>query len=225
MSAMPAASGDYQRHLSLQAQVNSDWEKVKSSFVEEFGEARFKSWLQPLKFKEFFSGRIVIAVPTRFMRDWIQTNCAERMFEMLKAYNSSILALDLVVDSSEPPQAHPQDPSVSLSAPRVEEVSEGEKEIIGSRLDPRYAFDNFIVGKPNELAYAAARRVADATAVTFNPLFLYGGVGLGKTHLMHAIAWHIQETQPQRKVVYLSAEKFMYLFIKALRFRDTVAFK
>ena len=82
-----------------------------------------------------------------------------------------------------------------------------------------------MVGKPNELAYAAARRVADTENPTFNPLFLYGGVGLGKTHLMHAIAWHIRKNYPHRRVIYMSAEKFMYQFVRALRYKDTVAFK
>ena len=94
-----------------------------------------------------------------------------------------------------------------------------------SALDPRFTFENFIVGKPNELAHAAARRVADADDVLFNPLFLYGGVGLGKTHLMHAIAWAIRKRNPNRKVLYLSAEKFMYEFVRALRYKDTVEFK
>jgi chromosomal replication initiator protein len=98
---------------------------------------------------------------------------------------------------------------------------------MGAALDPRYTFDNFIVGKPNELAHAAARRVADTDSVVngCNPLFLYGGVGLGKTHLMHAIAWHIRRHHPERKVIYLSAEKFMYQFVRALRNKDTVSFK
>lgn len=96
---------------------------------------------------------------------------------------------------------------------------------LSALLDPRFTFENFVVGKPNELAFAAARRVADANSVTFNPLFLYGGVGLGKTHLMHAIAWHIRKKDPARRVIYLSAEKFMYQFIRALRFKDTMAFK
>ncbi len=84
-----------------------------------------------------------------------------------------------------------------------------------------------MLGKPNELGFAAARRVAESPAVApgCNPLYLQGGVGLGKTHLMHAIAWHIQKTSPQRKVLYLSAEKFMYQFIKALRSKDAIAFK
>jgi chromosomal replication initiator protein len=92
-------------------------------------------------------------------------------------------------------------------------------------LDPRFTFDNFVVGRPNELAYAAAQRVADTENPSFNPLFLYGGVGLGKTHLMHAIAWHIRKNFPQRRVIYMSAEKFMYQFVRALRYKDTVAFK
>ncbi len=96
---------------------------------------------------------------------------------------------------------------------------------LSAPLDQRFSFDNFVVGKPNEFAYAAARRVADAAKVSFNPLFLYGGVGLGKTHLMHAIAWYIRERYPARKVVYLSAEKFMYHFIRALREQNTVNFK
>ncbi|MDE0943206.1 MAG: chromosomal replication initiator protein DnaA [Alphaproteobacteria bacterium] len=96
---------------------------------------------------------------------------------------------------------------------------------MGSSLDSRYQFDSFVVGKSNELAYAAARRVADTAQINFNPLFLYGGVGLGKTHLMHAIAWHIRERDPGREVIYLSAERFMYQFVRALRDKDTMAFK
>lgn len=96
---------------------------------------------------------------------------------------------------------------------------------LSAPLDPRFSFDSFVVAKSNELAHAAARRVADADGVAFNPLFLHGGVGLGKTHLMHAIAHHIRARQPERRVLYLSAEKFMYQFIRAVRFKDTMAFK
>jgi chromosomal replication initiator protein len=95
----------------------------------------------------------------------------------------------------------------------------------GAPLDNRFTFENFVVGKPNELAYAAALRVAESSTPQFNPLFLYGGVGLGKTHLMHAIAWKIRQCHPARKVIYLSAEKFMYQFVRALRYKDMVSFK
>ena len=92
-------------------------------------------------------------------------------------------------------------------------------------LDPRFTFDTFIVGKPNEFAVAAAERMALSATPPFNPLFLYGGVGLGKTHLMHAIGWRAKENDPNRRVVYLSAEKFMYQFVRAIRQRDTMGFK
>ena len=114
------------------------------------------------------------------------------------------------------------------AAPRMSQQKPAAKqsgEALGAGLDPRYTFSNFVVGKPNELAFAVARRTAESATVAFNPLFLYGGVGLGKTHLMHAIAWHIREQDPSRHVVYLSAEKFMYRFVQALRFRDTMSFK
>ncbi len=100
-----------------------------------------------------------------------------------------------------------------------------DAELPGAPLDGRFTFDSFVVGKPNELAHAAARRVAEGGPVTFNPLFLYGGVGLGKTHLMHAIAWELQKKSPDLRVVYLSAEQFMYRFVQALRDKDMIAFK
>ena len=97
--------------------------------------------------------------------------------------------------------------------------------MLGAPLDSNLSFDNFVVGGSNELAYAAAKRITEVERVSFNPLFLYGGVGLGKTHLMHAMALEIKKNWPERKVLYLSAEKFMYQFIKALRFKDTMSFK
>ena len=92
-------------------------------------------------------------------------------------------------------------------------------------LDKRFTFDSFVIGKPNELAHAASRRVAEGGPVSFNPLFLYGGVGLGKTHLMHAIAWEIRRRNPEAKVIYLSADQFMYRVVQALRFKDMLSFK
>ena len=113
-----------------------------------------------------------------------------------------------------------------IHANGAEDKGNGQDES-GSPLDERFTFENFVVGKSNELAYTAARRIAEEVRASssFNPLFLYGGVGLGKTHLMHAIAWEAQRKYPRRACIYLSAEKFMYQFVRALRFRDTMAFK
>ncbi|MCU0986404.1 MAG: chromosomal replication initiator protein DnaA [Acetobacteraceae bacterium] len=114
-----------------------------------------------------------------------------------------------------------------VEAARADARGDAARAEFAGPVDPRFTFATFVVGKPNEFAYACARRVAenDRPQPGFNPLFLYGGVGLGKTHLMHAIAWAIRERAPGRVVAYMSAEKFMYRFISAIRSQNTVEFK
>lgn len=189
------------------------WERAQNRLLDEYGEGTYSSWFKPLTIIDGPEGCLRLAAPTAFMREWVNNNYAAKIKTILQAENTNIHNLE-----------------ITLSAPEAEVArsSEGCLDFpeVSSNLDPRFTFDNFIVGKPNELAHAAARKIAESeTVATFNPLFLYGGVGLGKTHLMHAIAWHIKKVHPKRKVIYLSAEKFMYQFIRALRFKDTVAFK
>ncbi|OWJ69762.1 chromosomal replication initiation protein DnaA [Haematobacter massiliensis] len=124
---------------------------------------------------------------------------------------------------AEPQPAFTSAPVAQPAAPMPRATEDGE--LPGAPLDVRFTFDSFVVGKPNELAHAAARRVAEGGPASFNPLFLYGGVGLGKTHLMHAIAWELQTKRPELKVLYLSAEQFMYRFIQALREKQVMDFK
>ena len=164
--------------------------------------------------------RVRISVPTRFMRDWIESQYAERLVSLWTLEASSVEGVDVFVTGNEAED----DDALPAASPAALRETEAQNNI-SAPLDPRFTFENFIVGKPNELAFAAARRCAEAETAPYNPLFLYSGVGLGKTHLMHAIAWHIRQTRPEKRAVYLSAEKFMYQFIRALRFRDTVAFK
>jgi chromosomal replication initiator protein len=152
------------------------------------------------------------------MRDWVDSQYGDRLARLWKSELEGIEGVDIILEGGMPVARE------AVEAPAIARAAAVPGDI-GAPLDPRFTFANFIVGKPNELAFAAARRVAEASAVPFNPLFLYGGVGLGKTHLMHAIAWHIRETRPDRRVIYLSAEKFMYQFIRALRYKDTMAFK
>ncbi len=198
-----------------------EWNEVCQHIIREFGEAAYKSWIAPLNLIQVQGGAVQLSAPTKFMRDWVMTNYVEKIREYWQDINPSLDIIDVIVKSQ---QSTPPPTTSAIEEPVVaEEAPEGE--IIGAALDARCTFENFVVGKPNELAYAAALRVAESKTVQFNPLFLYGGVGLGKTHLMHAIAWHIKKCHPERRVIYLSAEKFMYQFIRALRFKDTVAFK
>jgi chromosomal replication initiator protein len=200
--------------------LTAQWARIRGRLRAEYGEAAYRSWLKPMTFVGVEGSRVRISVPTRFMRDWIESQYAERLVSLWTLEASSVEGVDVFVTGDE---AEDNDalPAASPAALRETEVQNN----ISAPLDPRFTFENFIVGKPNELAFAAARRCAEAETAPYNPLFLYSGVGLGKTHLMHAIAWHIRQTRPEKRAVYLSAEKFMYQFIRALRFRDTVAFK
>jgi len=157
------------------------------------------------------------------MRDWVEAQYGKRLMGLWASENTVFKKVEILLEGSAAAQVVESQAAIFKTNPEIEPASRHDD--ISAPLDPRFTFDNFIVGKPNELAFAAARRVAEAEAVPFNPLFLYGGVGLGKTHLMHAIAWHIRRRTPERRVVYLSAEKFMYQFIRALRYKDTVSFK
>ncbi len=120
----------------------------------------------------------------------------------------------------EPRSAEPMPAAKGVAMP-----TQPETELPGAKIEQRNKFETFVVGKPNELAHAAARRVAEGGGISFNPLFLYGGVGLGKTHLMHAIAWEWLSRDPSARVLYISAEQFMYRFVQALRFKDMLGFK
>ena len=198
----------------------AQWARIRSRLRAEYGEAAYRSWLKPLTLSGTSDEVVQLTVPTRFMRDWVEAQYGERLLSLWAGENASIKNVDILLEGSAAAQLVESQAATMQAA-----VTESRQTDISAPLDPRFTFDNFIVGKPNELAFAAARRVAEAATVPFNPLFLYGGVGLGKTHLLHAIAWHIRKRTPERRVVYLSAEKFMYQFIRALRYKDTVAFK
>jgi chromosomal replication initiator protein len=211
-----------------EAGLGAEWARVRGQLRQEFGEAAFRSWLKPLTFAGAAGGEIRITVPTRFLRDWVMSHYVERIQALWREENPDIGNVVILVETARVAERAPAQPAAAATARRgAQAAGEGgeERDDISAPLDPRLTFSNFVVGKPNELAFAAARRVADQDTVSFNPLFLYGGTGLGKTHLMHAIAWHIRERHPSRRVVYMSAEKFMYRFIRALRFKDTMAFK
>ena len=202
------------------------WGKVHGDMRQEFGEAIFRSWLKPLVLQAYYHGTMEVSVPTRFMRDWIQNHYAERILEMCQQENGDIKRLQIVVvQGAIIDDFDMNDDSTPIKKSSANENLIKEIEEISSPLDNRFKFENFVVGKPNALAHAAGRRVVETDAVPFNPLFIYGGVGLGKTHLMHAIAHNIKEQNPEKTVMYLSAEKFMYQFVRALRANETMNFK
>ena len=210
------------------------WGRVLGHLKDEVGETAYRSWLQSLRVERIHEGEAVVAAPTRFLRNWVATHYADRLLALWRVENPEVDRISLIVDpqvaNAVPESGGIADAPATAAEPASPAEIADDRGYLSAPLDPRCTFENFVVGKPNELAHAAARRVAEACAgpvhtVPFNPLFLYGGVGLGKTHLMHAIAWHVRMNAPRRKVIYLSAEKFMYQFIRALRFRSTMDFK
>ena len=204
-----------------QGGIDVSWSKITSELKKSLDKDTFQNWIKPIYFESHIDTSLTLSVPTRFLRDWIIKNYASVIKKAYMDQGHSIDKLAILVKEN-------NDRIIPGTEVIYEDKDDDEDtyyDDISAPLDPKFTFDNFIVGKPNELAYAAAQRVAQSEVVSFNPLFLYGGVGLGKTHLMHAVAWNIKKRNPKKNVVYLTAEKFMYQFIKALRFKNIMSFK
>ena len=195
------------------------WTDLKISLKKSIGENNFNNWLSPIDFSHVEEDVAVFTVPTNFLGNYVSQNFGEIIVAQISSKTNKINRIRFEVDSKSNNLTgfQPSAPA-HISYPK-------DNELTGAQLDKRFTFDAFVVGKPNELAHAAARRVAEGGDVSFNPLFLYGGVGLGKTHLMHAIAWELSNRRPDINVLYLSAEQFMYRFVQALRERKMMDFK
>lgn len=215
------------RKLELGKEMMSDdtWGKVRQQLLGVVGKNNFVSWIEPLALSELSDGIARFHVPTNFMRDWVSRNFADPILQQFRQAGVEVERVEFHVVTAETQRPAPvAEAPVRVQRPVAARVSD-EGDLPGVSLDPRFTFDSFVVGKPNELAHAAARRVAEGGPVTFNPLFLYGGVGLGKTHLMQAIAHELQSRHGELRVLYLSAEQFMYRFIQALRDKQIMSFK
>jgi chromosomal replication initiator protein len=235
--------------MSGQDPVTEVWSRIRARLREDVGEVEYRSWLRQMTLAAVDGEEVVILLPTRFLRDWVRSHYGDRLRNLWQAEHPAVRRVDIRVaaeatdamageaGATEAPQPRTglaESLSAPRPAPRPEPARPEPAKPADSRgndwsakLDPRLTFDSFVVGKPNEFAHACARRVAEQSASPgFNPLFLYGGVGLGKTHLMHSIAWAIQNHDGvERHVTYMSAETFMYRFINALRNQSTMQFK
>ena len=232
------------------AEQNLLWQRVSHRLKTELGEAKWRAWIKPLLLEAFSEDQLILRASTSFLRDRVHSNYLDKIrllaaaqigaqpkvrvllaregkAQPFSALNSLPAAGENAAEMISDPagaEKHGQSASRPLRFSHAQN-SDADTSPSIEGLDTRFTFENFVVGAPNQLAFAIAKRVAESPDATYNPLFLYGGVGLGKTHLMHAIAWEIHFRQPHRKVMYLSAEKFMYRFIRALRYRDMMSFK
>ena len=207
------------------------WHRVRARLLAEVGQATFASWLAPLILVAIEGDQVTLGVGTRFLRDWVASRYAHRIAALWAEERHGVQSARIVIHAGQP-QAGEGEPRTAGEAPTARRGSGnlaraqgGALADLGSPLNGRFTFREFVVGETNELAHAAAQQVAGVDHLPFNPLYLYGGVGLGKTHLLHATAWCIRGREPGRRVLYLSAERFMYRFVQAIRQKDTVAFK
>lgn len=214
-----------------QSHCQEVWNYVKEDLRLKYGDVIFNNWIAKIKLAELSGACMILSVPTIFMRDWIKNNYLDIISGLWQHYDEKITQVDLITSGNINTNLAQRNDLSTKAQPVVPAVTKSDDKsvegLLSSVLDPRLTFENFVVGTPNELAYMAAKAVAESNTAMAksNPLFLYGGVGLGKTHLMHAIAWHINQHNPSRRVIYMSAEKFMYQFVCALRSKDIMSFK
>jgi chromosomal replication initiator protein len=223
---------------SVSSQDQERWQRVKERLRAEVGEDIFSSWFARMELEGATGDTVRFSVPTKFLKSWIQSHYVERVLACWQAEDQIVCKIDLSVRSAIIRQPVPaglaEAPSCHLRPVSEAPVLRGpapspsaHDALGGSPLDPRLNFESFVVGRSNTLAHAAARQVAIAhrgDPVMFNPLYIHAGVGLGKTHLLQAITW-TGNTQSDRKVLYLTAERFIYMFVSAVRSHNALALK
>jgi chromosomal replication initiator protein len=228
----------------MQADMTStdqqQWQKVRERLRAQLGEDIFSSWFARMELESVEQGTVHLSVPTRFLRNWIQSHYSEHVLAKWQTEQTDVNRLELTVRSStiRPPAPKIKPPESSPTRDGREMTNGGgdgrtsvpfmtvHEALGGSPLDPRLTFETFVVGRSNTLTHAAAKQVATSRRgeqLMFNPLYIHAGVGLGKTHLLQAVTW--AGNGGDRKVLYLTAERFMYGFVSALRTQTTIAFK
>jgi chromosomal replication initiator protein len=207
-----------------QSPISAAWEQIRTGLRRDCGARTFDGWLRPITLGDFeeSSGTVRLELPSQFMADWVQTHFADRL---ALAWRSMLPAVRHVVIGPGGEGVRPATMTDIPAAAALIPAAAEDKGLYTAQLEPRYRFDNFVIGKANEVAFNAARTLATADNVAFNPLFLHGGTGRGKTHLLHAIGHEFRASRPGGRIIYMSAEKFMVEFVAALRGNDTINFK
>lgn len=198
------------------------WERVCAKFSFSCGIATFNSWIKPLELESVEGGIVYIKAPSRFIKDWVSTNFQEQLEAYLRAEIPNLIAVEYAVENR---RLEANDLHISA----IQEA-ENNRAILNntnfdSTLDNRFKFENFVIGDSNNLAFNSVNSIVKGENLGTNTLFIYGNVGSGKTHLLQAAAHYLKENYSDKKAIYLSAEKFMFQFVKAIRERDMVSFK
>jgi len=201
--------------LSVKEENLIDWNQVLEKFKKNFGNDIYESWIKNVNLKKEFNDYVILSVPTRFVRDWIVSRYADKILDIIKTFKKSIQRLEFLIEEIE-------EKSNNLVSFKKSKVTSIENSLLNyNRFSPNNRFDNFIVGESNELAYTAARKTCVQLA-HYNPLFIYSAVGMGKTHLLNSIGLEVENS---KKVMFISAERFMYHFVRSIKNHEMVKFK
>ena len=198
-----------------------DWNAIQSDMKKQLGLDIYESWLKKISFLEEFNNYILLSVSTRFIRDWITSRYLDQILQIIKNYRKDIIRIEFKIANQDKGKSIEKNESVQ-SADIKENISFIKDSYLQyNRIDPNKRFDNFLTGSSNKLAYEASLKVSE-NASHNNPLYIYGGVGMGKTHLLNSIGLELKKNN---KVMFISAERFMYQFVKSIKANDMVKFK
>lgn len=199
---------------------NLDWQIIQSDMKNKLGLDIYESWLKKIDFVEEFNNYLLLSVPTRFIRDWITSRYLDQILQIIKSYKKDIIRVEFkIVEKENKKNVEEKNLGVVDNTENVSFIKDTYLQY--NRIDPNKRFDNFITGSSNKLAYEASLKVSENIS-HYNPLYVYGGVGMGKTHLLNSIGLELKKSH---KVMFISAERFMYQFVKSIKSNDMVKFK
>ncbi len=203
-------------NLNVNVNKNFDWEIIQKELRHQFGNEIYESWLKKIVFEEKFTNHILVSVSTRFIRDWIVSRYLDQILSIIKKFNKEIIRVEFKIENKIDINKNKTDP---LLDSKISFINDSFLQY--SRIDQNKSFENFVIGESNKLAFEASKKVSEKIS-HYNPFYLYSGVGMGKTHLLNAIGLNLKE---DKKVTFISAERFMYQFVKSIRSNEMVKFK
>ncbi len=208
---------------NLEQQNNNkiSWDLIQDSFKKNFGNELFESWLKKIEFVEEFNNYILLSVPTRFIRDWITSRYLDQILQIIKGFKKEIIRVELTIKTKKDTNLNNNILVTDKSDTRNKISFINDSYLQYNVIDKNKSFDNFITGESNKLAYEASKKVSSDIS-HYNPLYIFGGVGMGKTHLLNAIGLELKKTN---KVMFITAERFMYQFVKSIKSNEMVKFK
>ena len=203
-------------NLNVNLEKNFNWEIIQKELRHQFGNEIYESWLKKIVFEESHPNYILVSVSTRFIRDWIVSRYLDQILKVIRKSNKEIIRIEFKIADKAIENVQKEKNEFNTNVSFIKDSF-----IQFSRIDQNKSFDNFVIGASNKLAYEASKKVSENIS-HYNPLYLYAGVGMGKSHLLNAIGLKLKE---KYKVTFISAERFMYHFVKSIKMNDMVKFK